>query len=444
MIRPVFPALWLSARGVGVLVFLSVLLGLAGFVRPLLVPVMGLFAAFVVLLVVDVARGPAKTALRVERAPLGFLALRRPGELAYAVENRSATEIRLGLIETPVPTIGFAADEVVARVAARSGAHVRAGYLPRERGAATFGDVYLWTENRIGLVRRRFVHAASERVRVFPDLSAIERDGYLARRRTLVESGLRRLKLRGTGTEFESLREYVPGDAFRVVDWKATARRGRLMVQQHEVERSQQVVVALDAGRLMWPRIGLQRKFDYALTAALSVARIAQAADDNVGLVAFAAAPRLWIKPRRGAAHVAALARAAYDLQPALEEPDYETFFTELRRRYTKRSLIVLFTDLFDPTTSRGVVAGIASLVARHLVVCVLANDAAIEAGLAAPPATAAEAYRTSAALMLADERAAAIATLRSRGVIIVDVPAQRLTVALLDTYLDIKNRNLL
>src|SRR4029077_15517649 len=111
------------------------------------------------------------------------------------------------------------------------------------------------------------------------------------------------------------LREYAAGDPFRAVDWKATARRGRLMVVQHEVERSQQVIVALDAGRLMHARIGPQRKFDYALTAGLSVARIAQIAGDGVGLIAFAAHPLLDVAPRRGAAHHAALVRAAYDLQ---------------------------------------------------------------------------------------------------------------------------------
>ena len=108
---------------------------------------------------------------------------------------------------------------------------------------------------------------------------------------------MRKLRLRGQGSEFESLREYLPGDGFRSVDWKATARRGRLMVAQHEVERSQQICIALDCGRLMTPRVGLQRKFDYALTAALSVARVAQNADDHVGLVAFGARPILALAP---------------------------------------------------------------------------------------------------------------------------------------------------
>ena len=216
------------------------------------------------------------------------------------------------------------------------------------------------------------------------------------------------------------------------------------MVAQYEVERSQQVIVALDCGRLMTPRIGPQRKFDHALTAALSVAHVAQAADDNVGLVAFAAGPLLSIAPRCGAAHVGALARAACDLQPRLKEPDYETTFAALKQRYAKRSLIVLFTDMFDPVASSAVLAGLATLVPRHLVMCVLMNDAAIAQALAEPPASPRAAYRASVAMTLADERERAIAVLRSRGILVVDVPAPALTVALFDAYLDVKARGLL
>jgi uncharacterized protein (DUF58 family) len=240
------------------------------------------------------------------------------------------------------------------------------------------------------------------------------------------------------------LRDYQSGDAFRLVDWKATARRGRLTVAQFEVERSQNVIVALDCGRLMTPRLGAYRKFDYAVTAALSVTRIAQLADDNVGMLAFAAKPVIEIAPRRGAAHYGVLARAAYDLQPRMEEPDYETTFTALRRAQSKRSLIVLFTDIFDPVTSAAVLAGIGRLVRRHLVICVLMNDAAVASALATVPATPDDAYRTSVAMALADERLKTIATLRAAGVIALDVPASQLSVRLIDTYLDVKARGIL
>jgi len=443
-LRPVAPALWLSSRGVWVLLALAALLAGASVFAPLLYAFAAACALVLALLGADAALGPSARTLRIARRPLPLVALRRSASAHYDIDNRAALSVRIGIFETPIATIDFAAVSVSATIAPRSVATLDLAFTPRERGPAQFGDLFVWVENRIGLLRRRYRVAAAEDVRVFPDLSAVEEYGTLAKRSTLLDAGLRRLRMRGTGSEFESLREYQPGDAFRLVDWKATARRGRMMVTQYQAERSQNVIVALDCGRLMTPRVGPQRKFDYALTGALSIARVAQLASDNVGLVAFAGKPLLSIAPRRGAAHVAELAHAAYDLQPRLEEPDYESTFVALRRRYAKRSLFVLFTDIFDPVTSASVLAGLGSLVPRHLAMCVLMNDAAISAALENEPTNPEAAFRASVAMTLADERAKSIAVLRARGIVVVDVPAPQLTIALLDAYLDVKARGLL
>jgi uncharacterized protein (DUF58 family) len=442
--RPVFPAIWPSPRAIAVAIGLSALLAVASAVPALTLVFFACAAVFVAAVVADAVLGPPRDALRVVRRPVPPLALARPATLEYDIRNRGTVAVRFALFETPVDNIAFASVSIATQVPARSETTLSAGIVPAERGRASFGAMYVSVENRLGLLRRRYRVDASEDARIFPDLAAVETSGRLAQRSTLLAAGLRRLRLRGGGSEFESLRDYLPGDGFRFVDWKATARRGRMMVAQYDVERSQTIVVALDCGRLMTPRIGRARKFDYALTAALSVARVAQAASDNVGLIAFAARTLLDIAPRRGAAHVNALAGATFDLQPRFEEPDYETTFTELRRRHAKRSLVILFTDIFDPVTSAAVLAGLATLVPRHVAMCVLMNDAAIETALERTPENVRAAFRTSVAMTLADERAKAIALLRARGIIVVDVPANELSVALMDAYLDVKARGLL
>jgi uncharacterized protein (DUF58 family) len=439
-----FPGVWLSARGIWALLALGVLIALASVFAVLVVVSIVAAALLLAVLAVDLAYGPTARTLRISRDPVEYVALRRRATLTYRIENRAPLAVRVGILETPIPAIDFASPAVEARIDPRSRGEASQEMLARERGPARFGTIYAWAENGIGLLRRRFAFDGAQDVRVFPDLSAVEGYGILARRSTLLDAGLRKMRLRGAGNDFESLREYAAGDAFRAIDWKATARRGRMMVVQHEVERSQNVIIALDAGRLMWPRIDAQRKFDYAVTAALSVAKVAQTAGDNVGLIAFAARPVLSIAPRRGAAHVNALAQAVYDVQPRLEEPDYERTFGEIKRRYGKRSLIVLFTDMFDPVTSANVLAGLGILTPPHLVLCVLMNDAAIAAALEREPRDEADAYRASVALTLLEERSKAIAMLRARGIIVVDVPAAQLTVSLLDAYLDVKGRGLL
>jgi uncharacterized protein (DUF58 family) len=272
----------------------------------------------------------------------------------------------------------------------------------------------------------------------------VERYGELARRGRLVDAGFRRLRYRGRGGEFDALREWTPDDEFRAINWKASARRAKLMVEQYDIERSQTVMLALDAGRLMTPRLGEQRKFDYAITAALSVASIAALVDDKVGLLAFASDILEHIPPRSGSAHTAGMTHRVYDLQPRFEEADYSRAFTYLRRRQPKRSLVIFFTDMFDPVASAATLVNLALLTPRHLAVCVLMNDEAVQRALAAEPHDAAAAYAASVAATLQMERARAAAILTQRGIMVIDVPAKDLTVSLINTYVEIKSRNLL
>jgi uncharacterized protein (DUF58 family) len=279
---------------------------------------------------------------------------------------------------------------------------------------------------------------------VYPDLSAVERYGSLHMRNRVIEAGLRRMKLRGMGTEPESVREWAPGDPFRAINWKATARRGRVMVAQYEVERTQNVMIVLDAGRLMTPRVDEQRKFDYAVTAALSVAGVAALANDKVGVVAFAGDILRAYAPRQSGRSSSRIAAELYDLEPRFEESDYDAAFAYMRTHVHKRSLIVFFTDMVDPVAQSAVLAQIGTLARRHLVVCAFMNDAAIERRLNSTSENAADAYATAVALELRDERKTAAAVLSRLGVQVIDVPARALTTALIDRYLQIKQRGLL
>jgi uncharacterized protein (DUF58 family) len=279
---------------------------------------------------------------------------------------------------------------------------------------------------------------------VYPDLSAVERYGSLHLRNRVIDAGLRRMKLRGAGTELESVREWAPGDPFRAVNWKATARRGRVMVAQYEVERTQNVMIVLDAGRLMTPRVDLQRKFDYAVTAALSVASVAALANDRVGVAAFAAEMLRAYAPRQSGRSSSRIASELHDLEPRFEESDYDAAFAYVRTHVHKRSLIILFTDMVDPVAQGAVLAQLGTLARRHLVVCAFMNDSAIERRLDAAPEGPDDVFATAVALELQDERRAAATVLSRLGVQVIDVPARSLTTALIDRYLQIKQRGLL
>lgn len=435
---------WFTPRFLYALGGIAVLAACAPGFAPLWLLAEGLAAALVVLTIVDVLAGPRRSELTVERVAPEHLALRVSTELAYAVENRSRRAVRVGIVETPVRTLRFVQDVAGGDVPARSRTTVARAILPVERGADRFGALYVTFENGFGLLQRRMRVAAEQDFRVFPDLSAVQRYGTLHVRNRLIEAGLRKMRLRGSGTEFESLREWNDGDAFRTVDWKATARRGKLMVAQHEVERSQNVMLVLDCGRLMTPRIDALRKLDYAVTAALSLASIASLASDRVGVVAFAGEILAASAPRSTRSSIAKLTEMLYDLEPRFEEANYARAFAYLRTHLHKRSLIVFLTDVIDPLAQAALLAELGSLARRHLLVCVFMNDAAVTAALATAPSGADDAYRAGVALGLAEERRTAAAMLGRTGALVLDVPARKLTVSLIDEYLRIKQRGLL
>lgn len=436
---------WLTPRFLYVLGGVALLLACSPGLPLLLPAAIAAAALLAAATACDLLLGPRNRDVGVERLTSDHLALRVTRELTYRVVNRSRRTIRAGVVETPVRTLQWGEDDAAVDVPPRSSVETVRRVTPVARGADEFGTLFVWYENAIGLVRRRMAVPAARPFRVFPDLSAVERYGSLHVRNRTIEAGLRKMRLRGAGTEFESLREYAEGDAFRAIDWKATARRGKLMVAHHEVERSQNVMLVLDCGRLMTPRIGGGlRKFDFAVTAALSLAAIAGLASDRVGVVAFAAEILAAAAPRSTRSSIASMTNLLYDLEPRFEESDYARAFFYLRSHLHKRSLVLFLTDVIDPISQSALLAELSSVARHHLLVCVFMNDAAVNDALTVEPRDVASAYRAGVAVELAEERRTAAAVLGRMGVLVVDVPAERLTTALIDEYLRVKQRGLL
>lgn len=433
--------IWFGPRAYWALAVLAVLAASAAPLHVVSYAAAAAGAACAALLLADLALMARPHPLAVRRETPDAFAMRRRGALSYTVRNESGMTLRAGIVESGCPLLRYETDELIVHVPAHSELTATRPLLPVMRGTADLGTMYVWFESPIGLLRRRMRTPQPAQVRVYPDLSAVERYGALHARNRLIEAGLRRMRLRGAGTEPESVREWMAGDPFRSIDWKASARTGKTMVAQYEVERSQNVMVVLDAGRLMMARVDEQRKFDYAITAALSVASIAALANDKVGFVAFAGEIIRAAAPRQSGRSLQRLTQQLHDVEPRFEESDYERAFAYVRAQVRKRSLIIFFTDVIDPVAQSTVLSGLGSLSRQHLVVCAFMNDAAIENALAGEAADAKSAYAQGVALELLDERKAAAATLARLGVRVIDVPARDLTTALIDRYLQIKQR---
>lgn len=397
--------------------------------------------ALIIAAAVDFALVPDSAGVQIVREPLGRLTLGEAGAIVYHLENCGPLRLRIGLLEAPVALLRFEERETLASIEGGAARDVLLPFVPVERGSGTLVEFAAWWETPLGIVRAYASQEVPAPFRVWPDLRALVQRGPLAQRRRTIDAGLRRLRRTGTGSDFESLRDYVRGDAFRSIAWQATARRGKTIVVERTVERSQTVVLALDAGRLMTAPVAGQRKFDYALTAALMLASRAAQADDKVGLLAFAGGIVDYVAPAARPAHAALIARRIADLQPRFEEADYEGAFAFLRRHQTKRSLVVVFTDMFDPVASAALLGELGALARRHLIVVVMMNDEAIAQALSTRPTTVDAAYRASVAGVMSEERRHAALLLARRGIGVIDVPAPDLGLALVNRYIDVKAR---
>jgi uncharacterized protein (DUF58 family) len=292
-----------------------------------------------------------------------------------------------------------------------------------------------------GLIRMRIPGESGGVISVLPDLSKLGQFDSLVRRRRLHELGIRRTRQRGEGTEAAGLRPYVAGDPYASIDWKATARRGALITREMQTERRQNVVVLLDCGRRMAREVEGRSRLDHAIEATLLLGHVALASDDRVGLMAFSDVIVRTIALGRGDAHARALANAVFAIEPTLREPPYRRMATEAVRRFPRRGLIVFFTDAIEPSSLETLVDPLRFLSKHHLVVCVVFKDDFLEAASNDPIEDDEALFRAGAAADLTIDRRRGMLRLNQTGAMVIDAPARRLPVAVVNRYLEVKAR---
>lgn len=290
------------------------------------------------------------------------------------------------------------------------------------RGRHVLDPVTFRTYGALGLARRDGCAGGEVEVCVVPDLPAAYR---LARARREGRLGLTDGRMTGTlglGTELESVRDWSPDDDIRQVNWSATARLGRPMSNQYRMDRDRDLICLLDTGRLMAAPLGGLTRLDIALDALTAVAVMADDVGDRVGAVAFGTAVSRRVAARRRGAR--AVVDALFDLQPGDQDSDYEAAFRSLG---TKRSLVMLFSDLMDESAARSLTAAVPVLARRHAVVVATTLDDEIEACVSRPPQRPSDVYAASLAVELRSERDRVVGQLRSSGALVVQGQPSRL-----------------
>jgi len=377
------------------------------------------------------------------RLPRRFM-IGAENEVQIAVSSRAARRVTLTVKDEYPPELELRGERLLAVTPRRHEAVAGYRLFAASRGDYSFGDVVLRWPSPWGLVIKQARVAASESVKVYPNLSEARKQELFAHRNRQLLAGLRRTKVRGQGREFESLRDYVRGDELRHISWTATARRGRLMVRQYQVERNQSIVVMLDAGRLMTSRIDQLSKLDHAINAALSIGYVATRGGDNIGLLVFARQVSSYLPPQRGHAQMQAIIEALYNVKPQMIEPSYARAFQYFSRNCKRRSLVIILTDLVDRDASAELLAYTATLLPRHLPLIVTIGDNDLHALVAQVPREISDVYRQSVAEELLQQREEALARITELGGLALDVPAGQLSFQLVNKYLEVKERGLL
>jgi len=292
----------------------------------------------------------------------------------------------------------------------------------------------------MGFMGRLFVYDKTEEVKVYPNIENISRYQLMTIKGGLHRTGIKPVRIPGRGMDFESLREYVPDDDYRIINWKATARRGKFIVNQYDEEKSQNIFIILDAGRMMTGSAGKMSKIDYAVNAVLMLSYVSSLRGDRAGLLVFASDIKAYLPPSGGRKQVQLILEILYYLQPECVEPDYSLAFGFLGTRLRKRSLVFLFTDLMDQHSSEELVKYFPTLSPPHLPFCVVLSDPEVEKISSHICRSSGEIYQQAIAQEILWDRKKALARLEKAGVSTMDILPRELSLRVVNEYLKIKS----
>jgi uncharacterized protein (DUF58 family) len=390
----------------------------------------------------DLAQMPKQSQLSVKRTWHSPAALSIPSDVDLTLINSSGKTVMATMIDTVPGQLRSQPPALTIKVGAHAEATAAYQICPLRRGDAQLGDCYLRYQSVLHIAEKWVRVSLKQTVRIYPDLEDAKHHSiYLLRSRQMATEK-RRSRIRGIGREFESLREYQQGDEYRDICWTAAGRRGKLVTRIYQIERSQTMWIVIDSGRLMRARVGGFSKLDHAVNAALSLAQVALYSGDRVGLVTYGRAIRQQLPAAKGSAHMRQLIEGLALVQEESSEADHLHMAGRLLTDQKRRSLIVWLTDLAETAMTPEVIEAASMMMPKHLVLFVVIGQPDLGELAAKRPGSEAEMYQVAAAQEMVHRRELLLARLRERGALALEVNSGAISPALINSYLQIKERN--
>lgn len=360
------------------------------------------------------------------------------------VESRYPFAVRLAVIDE-IPVI-FQQRDIHFRLALKPGESKSIEYhlQPTHRGEYRFGRIRVFAESPIGLISRRFTCGEPVSIKVYPSYLMLHRYELLAMSDHLTELGIKRIRRIGHQTEFEQIKEYVKGDDYRTINWKASARKHELMVNVYQDERSQQIYSVIDKGRVMQQAFRGMTLLDYAINASLVLSYIAMHKEDKAGLATFNEHFGTFIPASRQAGQMQTLLENLYKQETTFGETDFSALCVHLGKHVSKRSFLVLYTNFSSITSMNRQLAYLQQLNRQHRLLVVFFEDAELKEYVSRPADSTEGYYRQVIAEKFAFEKRVIVSTLKQHGIYSLLTTPESLSIDVINKYLEMKSRQLL
>ena len=362
-------------------------------------------------------------------------------KVVLLLQNNSDHAVRCGIIDELPFQFQNRAWHVNKKIEEASVVEIEYFLKPKERGEYHFGNINVYVSSPLNMVKRRYILQSEKVIKVYPSYIQMRRYELHAIASSAQQTGVKKLRRLGHSMEFEQIKEYVRGDDYRTINWKATARRGDLMTNNYTDERSQQIYCIINKGRVMkMPFEGLTL-LDYAINASLVLSNTALQKHDKAGLITFAENLDTFVTADKKPGQLNQILESLYKQKTAFLEPDLEKLFSVVRNRITQRSLLVLFTNYESVESLEREISSLKRLAHYHLLMVVLFENTELKELIESKTNTTELIYIKTIAAKYRHEKRLIVKELQKHGIITVLSTPQRLTINAMNKYLELKNR---
>lgn len=321
---------------------------------------------------------------------------------------------------------------------------VRYRLRPVKRGEYSFGSVNVFAKSPLKLLIRRYKFSGNAIVPVYPSYIQMRKYELMAISNMLIDSGIKKIRRIGQNKEFELIKDYVTGDDFRSINWRATARRNSLMVNHFQDERSQQVYSIIDKGRVMQMPFNGLSLLDYAINASLVISNIAIKKSDKAGLITFQDKVSTTLAASRNNRQTLNITEALYNQKTSYRESNFSSLHVHIMRKLSQRSLILLYTNFESIYGLRRQLPYLKSLSNRHLLVVIFFENTEMRSLIKQPADNLKQVYHKAIAEKFAFDKKLIVKELAKFGIQALLTPPENLTVNTINKYLELKARGMI